>query len=79
MYETERYEIEVLSADGEVRTSYRDLDEAAQKFYATVAENYDEPSVSVYLHDLVSSQTLASWAYNDHDSIGKVQYDSNDR
>lgn len=75
----ERYQIEILEADKETRLDHNDLDTAAKQFYALVAEHYEEPSASVYLHDLVASQTLASWNYDEDDDVGQVYYNSNDR
>ena len=71
---SERYEVEILSPEGEVKIETNDLDDAAARFYKEVAENYSEPSVSVYLHDLVSSKTLASWDYSMEDEFGRVIY-----
>jgi len=73
--ESERYEIEVITSQGEERTSYNDLDVAAATFYRLVSEHYGEPSDSVYLHDLVQSKVLALWVYDPDEDLAKVVYE----
>ena len=72
---SERYEVEVITPDGETRWDFSDLDEAAVFFYTKVGEDYSEPSTEVALHDLVAGETLMSFTYDPDDAIGKVAYD----
>ncbi len=76
-YESERYELETQDPEyPETRTGFRDLDEAMEAFYRSVADNYSEPSHNVAVHDLVAGRTLCVWQYTDTDEIGKVMYDT---
>jgi len=70
----ERYEVEVVQPQQEVRIGFSDLDEAAIRFYHEVAMDYREPSTNVNLHDLVAGKTLAAWYWNPDDALGKVEY-----
>jgi len=70
----ERYVVEIVSPDQNFELDYSDLDSAAQRFYTEVANNYDEPSYEVALHDLVAGETLAAWSYEPNDAIGLVHY-----
>ena len=77
--QSERYEVEVVTPDGEVyerRTSYSDLDSAMADFYCKIGENYDEPSYNIAVHDLVAGKTRAAWWYEPNEEIGKAHYDT---
>lgn len=75
--ESERFQVEVEFAGGspsEVE-DFGDENEAAQAFYAKIAEEYVEPSTQVHLHDLVANKTIASFGTFDiSDRIGRVLY-----
>ena len=74
---SERYQVEVIMPDAaEHRWDFRDLDEAAIRFYSEVSANYSEPSAEVALHDLVQGMTLALFVYVPDDAVGRVQYDN---
>lgn len=77
LQESERFQLEVEYANG--ISSVFDFDEeneAAQEFYAKIAEEYCEPSTQVHLHDLVANKTIASFGTFDiSDKIGRVLYE----
>ena len=71
----ERYEVEVVHREGETRETFRDLEEAASVFYKTVADNIGIEHNSVFLHDLVASDTLAAWEFDPDVDLDRVFYD----
>lgn len=73
--QSERYEMETITPAQEVRKDFSDLDDAMIAFYEAVAANYSEPSVSLYVHDLVAGTTLAVWVYDPDANYGKVVYE----
>lgn len=75
---SERYEVEKISPEGETRWTHREIDDAMVKFYGEVANDYSEPSVEVYLHDLVAGKTLIAHNYADRggaEGFTKLNYD----
>ena len=80
---SERYEVETTNPAGELKQTFREIDDAMVEFYEQVAAEYSEPSVEVYLHDLIAGKTLIAHNYaadvpgnpSDGSVFTKLQYD----
>jgi hypothetical protein len=84
---SERYEVEVVKGEWQnaedgplnvLRSSFRDLRDATQSFYAQIPTLFEVEYGYVYLHDLVAGTTLAVWQNDPDEDFNKVEYDPKD-
>lgn len=84
---SERYEVEVVKGEWQetedealnvLRSSFRELSEASQSFYAQIPSLFEVEHGYVYLHDLVAGTTLAVWQNDPDEDFNKVEYDPKD-